>query len=88
MESKPEKHISPALRYSLCAVLLFSSFAASYAIFMRFISQIYYTNAIRFQDNGKFGLALNSYQKAVTYLPRDIKCYRPRLLTNAYIRNI
>ena len=72
MESKPEKQISPALRYSLCAVLLFSSFAASYAIFMRFISQIYYTNAIRFQDNGKFGLALNSYQKAVAYQQRDI----------------
>ena len=72
MANKPEKQISPALRYSLCAVLLFFSLAGFYAIFSRFISQIYYTKARRFQKGGELLLALNSYQKSVAYQQRDI----------------
>ncbi|MCJ7540149.1 MAG: hypothetical protein MUO88_10855, partial [Desulfobacterales bacterium] len=69
---KPEKQTPPALRYALCAMVLFLSLAGFYTIFQRFISQIYYTKARRFQKDGSLGLALNNYQKAVAYQPRDV----------------
>jgi tetratricopeptide (TPR) repeat protein len=72
MAIKPEKQIPPALRYVLCAMLLFFSFAGFYAIFPRFISQIYYTKARRLQKDGHLELALNSYQKAVSYQRRNV----------------
>ena len=49
---KSEKQTPPALRYALCAIILSLSLAAVYALYPRFISQIYYTKARRFQKDG------------------------------------
>jgi len=72
MAMKSEKQTPPALRYALCATVLSLALAAFYALYPRFISQIYYTNARGFQKDGYPRLALNSYQKAVAYQPRDV----------------
>lgn len=69
---KLEKQIPPALRYALCAMVLFLSLAAFYALYPRFISQTYYTKARRFQKDGHLELSLNSYRKAVANQPRDV----------------
>ena len=72
MAIKPEKQTPAALPYALCAMVLLLSFAAFYALYPRFTSQIYYTKARRFQKDGHLEIALNSYQKAVAYQPRDV----------------
>ena len=72
MANKPEKQPPPVLRYTLCAMVLFLSIAGFCLIFPRFISQIYYTKARRFQKDGHPELALKSYQKAVAYQHRDV----------------
>ncbi|MCJ7541601.1 MAG: tetratricopeptide repeat protein [Desulfobacterales bacterium] len=69
---KPEQQTPPALRYALCAMVLSLSLGAFYALYPRFISQIYFTKARRFLKDGHPRLALNNYQKAVAYQPRDI----------------
>jgi tetratricopeptide (TPR) repeat protein len=67
MANKAEKQTPMALRYALCVMTLFLSFSGFYAIVPRFISQIYYTKARRLQKDKRLNLALNSYQKAVSY---------------------
>ena len=71
MASKPEKQTPPAYRYAICVMVLFVSFAGFYAIFPRFISQIYYIKARRLQKDKHLDLALNSYVKAVSYQRRN-----------------
>jgi len=71
MANKPEKQTPPAFRYAFCAMTLFLAFAGVYAIVPRFISQLYYTKARRLQKDKRLDLALNSYQKAVSYQQRN-----------------
>ena len=64
-------HTPPALRYATCAVVFLMSTAAVYALYPRFVSQIYYLKAGKFQKAGYLGLAVNNYNKAGDYQPRD-----------------
>ena len=64
-------HAPPASRYVTCALLLVFSTAAVYALYPRFVSQIYYLKARKFQKAGYLGLAVNNYNKAADYQPRD-----------------
>jgi len=68
---KPEKKTFPALRYALCAMVLFLSLGAFYVFYLRFISQIYYKKAKQLQKYGRLELALNSYKKTVEYQQSD-----------------
>ena len=68
-------HTPPALRYVTCALLLVFSLAAFYILYLRLISQIYYTKAIKFQKDVSLGLAVENYKKAAAYQPRDAKIW-------------
>ena len=52
-------------------MVLVLSTAAVYALYPRFVSQIYYLKAGKFQKAGYLGLAVNNYNKAADYQPRD-----------------
>jgi len=69
-------HTPPALRYVTCALLLVFSLAAVYALYPRFVSQIYYLKARKFQKAGYLGLAVNNYNKAADYQPRDANTWQ------------
>ena len=61
------RHAHPGFRYMTCAMVLVLSTAAVYALYPRFVSQIYYIKAGKFQKAGYLGLAVNTYKKAVLY---------------------
>jgi len=65
------RQASPALRYALCAIVLFSSIASIYALYPRFISQVYYLKASQYQKDGYLGLAIRYFKKAISYQPQD-----------------
>jgi len=69
-------HTPPALRYALCAMVLFLSIAAVYALCPRFISQIYYMKARQYHGNGYLGLAVFNYKKAGSYQPVDATIWK------------
>ena len=62
-------HIIILRRYAQCAVVLFLSLAAVYALYPRFISQIYYVKAKKYYKAGYLGLAVINCKKAVSYQP-------------------
>ncbi len=64
------------LRYMTCAMVLVVSTAAVYALYPRFVSQIYYLKARKFQKAGYLGLAVNNYHKASDYQPRDANIWQ------------
>lgn len=63
------------LRYATCGFVLVLSLAAFHTLYLRLISQIYYTKAIKFQKDGSLGLAAQNYKKAAAYQPRDAKIW-------------
>ena len=70
------RHTSPAIRYALCAMVLFLSIAAVYALYPRFLSQIYYMKAKQYHGNGYLGLAVFNYKKAGSYQPGDANIFK------------
>lgn len=64
------------LRYATCGFVLILSIAAFHTLYLRLISQIYYTKARKFQKDGSLGLAVNNYNKAADYQPRDANIWQ------------
>ena len=70
------RHAHPGFRYMTSAMILVVSTAALYALYPRFVSQIYYIKAGKFQKAGYLGLAVNTYKKAAAYQPRDANVWK------------
>ncbi len=65
------RHAHPCFRHVACAMVLVVSIAAVYALYPRFVSQIYYLKARQYHKDGYLGLAVRYYKKAALYQPRD-----------------
>ncbi len=70
------RHAHPGFRYMTCAMVLVVSTAAVYTLYPRFVSQIFYLKAGKFQRAGYLGLAVNNYNKAADYQPRDANIWQ------------
>lgn len=76
MAIKYPLHVPSNFRYALCGIVLLLSAAAFYALYPRFISQVYYVKARNHYKDGYLGLAVINYKKAGSYQPRDATIWK------------
>jgi len=72
----PARHRSGVRRHTICALILSLSALTAYTLSLRLIPQIHYLRAGNFMQQGYYGLASQTLQKASIYQPKDYKIRR------------
>ena len=75
---------NPALRYSLCAVIIISAAILFYLFWFRILGGIYYLESLREIEKGHYGVAIEKLKKAGEYLGNEY--FIERELGDVYYR--